>query len=168
MNPRLLSFNLIYYTVTLTLYFLGRFDPSSSLGYGFYTLGFWIVSGTVLVFLVGTKKITINKLGDKVGLFLATPVIFLLSIGAGLYMTDKVESAWYPYKNGHRYKIITYSYKSSDATMRREIYKSQDRLPEGNTSFKSIKWIRDSTWTYYSETGDTLKIEKYINDKRVE
>jgi hypothetical protein len=168
MNSRLVIFNLLYYLGTLTLYFQGRFDPSSSLGYGFYILGFWIISGIILVFLVVRKKIVINRLGDKVGLFLATPVIFLLTIVTGLSMTDKVESEWYPYKNGHRYKIVTYGYKSSKATMRKEIYKSQETLTKDNTSFNSIKWLRDSTWTYYSEEGDTLKIEKYSNDKRVE
>lgn len=168
MNSRLILFNIVYYLVTLMLFFQGRSNPSSSLGYGFYILGFWIISGIILAFLVVRKKIIINRLGDKVGLFLATPVIFLLTIVAGLSMTDKIESEWYPYKNGHRYKIITYGYKSSSATMRREIYKSQETLTEDYTSFNSIKWLRDSTWTYYSETGDTLKIEKFKNDKRVE
>lgn len=168
MNSRLIHFNLGYYLVTLILFFQGRSDHSSSLGYGFYILGFWIISGVILVFLVVRKKIIVKGFGDKMGLFIATPVIFLVTIGVGFSMTDKIESEWYPYKNGYRYKIVTYGYKSSSATLRIEIYKSQQSLNEEYTSFNSIKWLKDSTWIFYSETGDTLKIEKFKNGKRVE
>jgi hypothetical protein len=152
----------------LTFFYQGYSDPSSSLGYGFYIVGFWIISAMVLVILIIRNKLSINGFANKAGLFLATPIIFLLIIGTGLTTTDQVESEWYPYKDGHRYKFVTYSHRSSRATQRHEIYKSQHKITEDNTSFNSIKWLRDSTWTYFSEAGDTIKIEKYRKDKKME
>ena len=168
MNSRLIIFNVFYYLTTLTFYYQGYSTTTSSLGYGFYILGFWIISGIALTVLVIRNKIPIKKTVDKVGLFLATPIIFLMIIGAGLSMTDQEVSEWYPYKDGHRYKIVTYASRSSRATKRVEIYKSQEELREDNTSFTTINWLKDSTWIYYSENGDTIKIEKYSNDKKLE
>ena len=168
MNTRLIKFNVFYYLVTLTFFYQGYSDPSSSLGFGFYILGFWIISGVVLAVLVIRKQITIKRNWDKVGLFLATPFIFLLTIGIRLSMTDQVVSEWYQYKNGHQYRIVTYAYRSSRATKRKEYYRSQEIVSEDNTSFNSVKWQKDSTWIYFSEKGDTIKIEKYLNDKKVE
>jgi hypothetical protein len=167
MNSRLIIFNIIYYLTTLTFYYQGHLDPSSSLGYGFYILGFWIVSGITLIYLIIKNKIQVKNNWDKLGVFIGTPIIFILTVLVGLSMTDKVGSVWYQNKDGYRYQFVTYSYKSMK-TMRTEIYKSQESITKDNVSYNSIKWLRDSTWVYFSETGDTLKIEKYRNDKKLE
>jgi hypothetical protein len=167
MNSRLIKFNLIYYLTTLAFYFQGRLDPSSSLGYGFYIFGFWILSLIVLIVLIIRDKILVNNVWDKIGVLLATPILFLVIIAVGFAITDQVDSVWYPYKDGHRYKIVSYSDRSTHLRTRTEIYKSKLLMAESDTNFE-IKWSRDSTWIYYSDTGDTVKIEQYVNDKRVE
>lgn len=169
MNSRLIKFNLVYYLTTLTFYFQGRLDPSSSLGYGFYVLGFWMLSLIVLIILITRGKISVNNIWDKIGVLLATPILFLGVITVGFALTDQVDSEWYPYKDGYRYKIVSYSDRSTRLRTRTEIYKSEMTMGESNTNTNfDIKWLRDSTWIYYSDKGDTIKIEKYVNDKRIE
>ena len=126
------------------------------------------MSAAILVLMVVRKKVPTKGVWNNIGLFLATPVIFFLAIGIGINITDKVESEWHFDKNGYRFKVVSFAYRPSGRTMRREIYRSQEMVSEGNFDFRSITWIRDSTWTYYSETGDTTKIEKYQDDRKLE
>ncbi|MBL7846264.1 MAG: hypothetical protein JNL40_02255 [Cyclobacteriaceae bacterium] len=166
-NHRLIAFNVVYYLTTLTFYFQGLSDPSSSLGYGFFILGFWVLSLIVLVLLVVRSKILVNNVWDKIGIILATPIPVLVIIGTGLAITDQVDSERYTYKDGYQYKILEYSDRSTSLRTRTEIYKSEMKVAESSTNY-NINWLRDSTWAYYSNSGDTIKIEKYVNDKRIE
>ncbi len=74
MNKRILLFNAIYYAITLWFIFLGRQDASSSLGYGFFILIFWIAAGTTLLYLLIRRKLEANSILDKIGVITATPI----------------------------------------------------------------------------------------------
>jgi uncharacterized membrane protein YedE/YeeE len=80
MNKNIVLFNVIFYAVTLFFFQLGRNDPSSSLGYGFFIFFFWILSAIVLVFFLVRRTIWPESLLDAIGIFTATPVLCILII----------------------------------------------------------------------------------------
>jgi hypothetical protein len=167
-NSRLIVINVLYYLVIFIFFFQGRSQPSSSLGYGFFVLGFWIISGVALIILIAKNWIPTNGIWNKVGVFLATPCVCLLMIGIMVLVADQVGSESHFSKNGYRYRVVRYQYGSSETVKRIEIYRSEGRLPIESTSTFVARWLRDSTWTYYSKAGDTIRVEKYSNDKKID
>jgi len=68
-------------------------------------------------------------------------------------------SSSYRSVDGKIYKSESYYYTSNDRQKCVEMYFVADSLDEktkGESAFK-----KDSTWTYFTKTGDTLKVEKY-------
>ncbi|WP_333819796.1 hypothetical protein [Ohtaekwangia sp.] len=80
MGTRILIFNVIYYSIILFLINLGWNDPSSSLGYGYFILFFWIVAGIVLAALLYTKVLQPESTLEKIGIFTATPVVCIVIV----------------------------------------------------------------------------------------
>jgi len=80
MNKRIIYFNAVYYVVTLFLIMKGRLDPSSSLGYGYFIIIFWVISLIALVILLISKIIQVKSIPDYIGILTATPILTLICI----------------------------------------------------------------------------------------
>ncbi|HRF35560.1 MAG TPA: hypothetical protein PLM56_18800 [Cyclobacteriaceae bacterium] len=156
MGKRILIFNIIYYAVTLFFIKLGRDDASSSLGYGFFIIGFWVIAAITLIFFLIKRVIQPNSIIEKIGIFTATPVLSIVVIWSILSFQENASSEYYFNKDGYRYRVITYHHKNTLNVKRIEYYRSQNAASEA--------WAKDSTWVYFSESGDTLKRIKYKND----
>jgi len=68
-------------------------------------------------------------------------------------------------KNGSVYKIESWNYTSDTRKKYVDMYFIADSLDEirnGENAF-----LRDSTWIYFTKTGDTLKVEKYKEDQLI-
>jgi len=154
MGKRILIFNIIYYAIFLALIKQGQNYPSSSLGYGYFVFVFWIVAAITLVLLLISKIIRPESILQKIGIFTATPALTFLVIALLFSMQERTESEWYFDKQGYRHRVKTFAYKRTSKIKRIEYYRSQDKTT----------WVRDSTWLYFSESGDTLKRIKYKND----
>jgi hypothetical protein len=157
MGKRILVFNIVYYAVTLYLVNLGREDASASLGYGFFIVGFWIIAAIVLVFFRVKKFILPKSILERIGVFTATPVLSFAAIGLMISVQEKASSEYHFNKDGSRYKALTFQYKNTVNVERIEYYRSQDGA--------NAAWVKDSTWLYFSEAGDTLKKIRYKNDR---
>jgi antitoxin component YwqK of YwqJK toxin-antitoxin module len=68
---------------------------------------------------------------------------------------EKIDSISYFDINGNKYKVVTFKDKNT-GSKRIEYYKSTD-----TSDAKENVWLRDSTWIYLSEAGDTIKKVKY-------
>ena len=86
MNTNLLVFNLTFYLGNFLLYLMAQKDPSSSLGIAFFGLWFWLISLGVLVIFLRKKVITLQSIWDRVGIFLATPVLLMLLVVVFRYL----------------------------------------------------------------------------------
>lgn len=160
MNLKILIFNLAYYLIVVILYLQGKQDPSSSLGYGFLILGFWAVASIVLVVLIMKKIIVPKTLLDKIGIFTATPIVCLLAVALLTTFNETPASEWYFDKNMHRYKVNTYIYNSGNQK-RIEYYKSVNTVDVKDPFANIEKWVKDSTWIYFSKSDDTSKVVHY-------
>ena len=167
MNKRLLLFNIIFYAITLTFYYQGKQDPSSSLGYGFFILGFWAVALLTLVILLTKKVIQPKTIVDKIGIVTATPTLCVVAVGLITKFNDTATSEWYFDKDHHRYKVLTFDYRETGNRKRIEFYKSSDTLNVSDPFANIDKWIKDSTWVYFSKSSDTTNIVKYRDDIQI-
>ncbi|RFM27657.1 hypothetical protein [Deminuibacter soli] len=152
MNKKIILFNVIYYVIVIGLIKLGRDSPSSSLGYGYFIIIFWILASILLVFLLIKKIIYPKTILEKIGVFTATPLISLLGFMIIMSFKENTSSEWIFNKNGKRYKVLTFDKDKSTGGRRIEYYSSIDTI-----STKEDIWIKDSIWVYLSKTGDTLK-----------
>ena len=166
MNKRIVVFNIIYYAVIFIFIKKGIDDPSSSLGYGYFIFIFWIVAAVALILLLFKKIIRPKSVLDKIGIFTATPVLSIAFITIMSSFKDNVGSEWYFNKNNYRYKVITYNYAEPSTVKRIEYYRSADTLNSTGTLINEL-WIKDSTWIYLNEAGDTIKKVKYKNDVEI-
>jgi len=67
-------------------------------------------------------------------------------------------------KNGKTHKTETWIYKPGVIAIKKYwILDSEDWTGADESGFK-----KDSTWVYFDKDGDTLKIERYIEDKLIE
>jgi hypothetical protein len=156
MSKRILIFNVIYYAVTLFFIILGRDDPSSSLGYGFFIIGFWIIAAIALAFFLIKKTIWPKSFLDKIGIFTATPILSIVAVSLILTLSESESSEWYFNKGNNRYKVKTIYYKPGSKVKRIEYYRNANE-----------EWLRDSTWIYFSEAGDTIRKVKYRNNTEI-
>jgi hypothetical protein len=92
MNQRIILFNVLYYLITLVLIGKGRIDPSSSLGYGFLIIIFWVIAGVALAALLITRVINPKSIVDKIGIFTATPILTLVVVSLLVGLTERVSS----------------------------------------------------------------------------
>lgn len=92
MNKRIVLFNVIYYAITLWFILLGRQDASSSLGYGFFILIFWLVAGVALLFLLIRKKIETKSIFDKIGIITATPILTIIFVAILLNVRENYDA----------------------------------------------------------------------------
>lgn len=165
MNKKILLFNVFYYTVIVFFVIQGKNDPSSSLGYGYFIIAFWIIAGIILAILLIGKTIRPRSIPDKIGIFTATPVLSIICIMVILSFKDRVDSEWVFNSGNYRYRIVTIDEKMSGGK-RIECYRSA--APVDSSGFNdSDNWVKDSTWIYLSEKGDTLKKVKYKNDREI-
>lgn len=162
MGQRILIFNVIYYGVTLLLVKLGHDDASSSLGYGFLIVGFWIIAAVVLIFFLIRKTFQPKSVLEKIGIFTATPILSIVAVWLVLIVQEEVGSERYFNKGDYRYKVRTINYKQTSKVKRIEYYRN-----EIDAASTEGGWVRDSTWLYFSEAGDTLKKVKYRNDVEI-
>jgi glucan phosphoethanolaminetransferase (alkaline phosphatase superfamily) len=167
MNINILVFNILFYFVTLLLYYNGKQDPSSSLGYGFLIVAFWGVSLLVLLILLSKKVIQPKTILDKVGVVTATPLVCLIIVGVMMASNETPVSTRYFDKDHHRYKVYSYDFNGSAKTKRVEYFKSIDTVNPDDPFVHLDKWLKDSTWVHYSEAGDTLKVEVYKDDLQI-
>jgi hypothetical protein len=162
MQQSIVFFNIIFYFITLFFYYQARQDPSTSLGYGLLIMGFWIIMFLILLVGLLTKKIRPVSIGDKIGIFTATPVICLVIMYI-LWGNQDIKSEYYTSKDGHHYKIVTFSYQNSQATKRIEYYRSADTISLDEPFPDKEQWLEDSVWLCFSEKGDTTGRIHYRN-----
>lgn len=156
MGRRILIFNVIYYGVTLLLIKLGRDDASSSLGYGFFIIAFWVIAAIGLAVLIIRKSLRPKSIIEKIGIFTATPVLSILAISLILAFKEDIASERYFNEGSYRYKVRTINYKETAKIKRIEFYRNKV-----NATAADDGWEKDSTWVYFSEAGDTVRIERY-------
>lgn len=157
LQKKILSFNIFYYCVTLILFIAGRNDPSSSLGYMIFVGIFWLMTGVMLIYLLIAKIIQPYSLSDWIGIFAATPILCVLFFWVISIFHDPIGSEYHFNKNGSRFKAKMIYYKNGFALKRIEYYQNLNG-----------DWLRDSTWIYFSESGDTVRRVSYINGRQVE
>lgn len=162
MGKRILIFNIIYYAITLLFVKLGREDASSSLGYGFFIIGFWVVAAVILVFFLIRKILRPKSVLEKIGIFTATPVLSIVAVWLILTLKEEVGSDRYFNKGDYRYRIRTINYKEASKVKRIEYYRNRI-----NATPADDEWVKDSTWLYFSEAGDTLRKVRYRNDVEI-
>lgn len=162
MNKRLLTFNIIYYVTTALFIKLGRDDASSSLGYGISVVSFWVFSAILLASFLIKGIFQARSILDKIGVFTATPILPIVTIWLMVGIKEDIASEWYFNKGDYRYKVRTVNYKGTSDIKRIEFYRSRPFSGSENA------WVRDSTWTYFSEAGDTIKTECYRNGIKIE
>jgi len=167
MNKRLLLFNIIFYAITLTFYYQGKQDPSSSLGYGFFIVGFWGIALVTLIILLAKKVIQPKTVLDKIGIVTATPILCVIAVRLIMSFNDTAISESYFYKDHHHYKVNTFNYSGTANPKRIEYYKSSDTVNPKDPYINIEKWIKDSTWIYFSKLGDTTKIVKYKDNLQI-
>ncbi len=167
MNKRILFFNIAFYFITFVFYYLGKQDPSSSLGYGFFMIGFWTVALLTLILLLAKKVIQPKTILDKIGIITATPVLCVIAVGTIMTFNNTAESEWYYEKDQRRYKVIKFNYSGTENLKKIEYYKSVDTVNSKDPFDNIDKWVRDSSWVYFSKIGDTVKIVKYKDDKQI-
>lgn len=97
---------------------------------------------------------------DKIGLFTATPALCLLVILIMLTFGEQVSGEYHFSKGGYRFKEIPYV--DWNGGKRIEYYRTRDTISEADDN-----WVKDSTWIYLSETGDTVKKVKYKDGKQL-
>lgn len=161
MNLRILIFNLVFYAVTLSFYVKGRQDPSSSLGYGFFVYGFWGVALVILLILMTKKIIQPKTILDKIGIVTATPLLCIFLVGLSITLNDSPISEGYFEKGNYRYKVLNYEYRATGNRKRIEYYKNSEPVNGNYPAANFEEWVKDSTWIYFSKSGDTMKIVKY-------
>src|SRR5437870_5797063 len=110
MNKKIILFNIVYYVVVIGLILLGRVDPSSSLGYGYFIIIFCAIAALALFYLLFKKIILPKSLVDKIGVFTATPILSIFVIAAIGSLKENVSSEFYFNKNNYQYKVITFEY----------------------------------------------------------
>jgi hypothetical protein len=154
MGKRILCFNIVYYTVIFLLIKLASDAPSSSLGYGYFIICFWIVAAIILGFLLIRKIICPTSILDKIGIFTATPVLSVIVISLILSFKEDASTVSIYTKQNYYYKVRRFHYRGTPNIKRIEYYRSED----------ASTWLKDSTWLYISESGDTLKKMKYKDD----
>ena len=81
---------------------------------------------------------------------------------------DSATSEWYFDKDHYRYKVLTFDYRETGKRKRIEYYKSNDTVSISEPFADVDKWRKDSTWVYFSKSGDTTKIVKYRNGQQIE
>lgn len=168
MNGNILIFNFIFYFITLLFYYQGKQDPSSSLGYGLFIIVFWGVSIVTLIILLTKKIIQPKTTLDKLGVVTATPVLCILAVALISTFNETPTSEWHFNKDHHRYKVMTFDHRATGKRKRIEYYKSEDTVSAENPFPETEKWLKDSTWIYFSESGDTTKTVIYRDDIKVE
>ncbi len=167
MNKRLLLFNIIFYAITFTFYYQGKQDPSSSLGYGFFIMFFWGIALVTLIVLLVKKIIQPKTILDKIGIITATPILCVVAVGLMMTFNNSATSEWYFNKDHYRYKVLTFDYRATGSRKRIEYYKSSDTVNPKDPFTNIGKWLKDSTWVYFSKSGDTTKIVSYKNDLQI-
>jgi hypothetical protein len=80
-----------------------------------------------------------------------------------LWSGEKIGSAFHFTRKNYRYKVVTFEFKNTSKNKRVEFYRSA--YPYSNSQVD--KWVKDSTWIYFSESGDTLRKVAYKNDVEV-
>jgi glucan phosphoethanolaminetransferase (alkaline phosphatase superfamily) len=167
MSKKILLFNIIFYFVTLRFFFPGRQDASSSLGYGFFIIIFWVIALVTLIILLIKKIIQPKTIADKIGIVTATPILCVVAVGLILTFNDTPSSIWYFNKDNHRYKVNSFNYSGTGKLKRIEYYKSSGTVNPGDPFANTEKWVKDSTWIYFSESGGKEKVVKYKNGLQI-
>jgi hypothetical protein len=139
-------------------------QASSSLGYGFFIVGFWVIAAIVLMTFLRSSFIRPKSILQKIGVFTATPILSIVGVFAILSFKENEGSEWYFSKGNFRYKVKTFNHKEPTKIKRIEYYRSADVLRANGLA---EKWVKDSTWIYFSESGDTIKRVCYRNDIEV-
>jgi hypothetical protein len=166
MNIPLLLLNIVFYGIVLYLYGQTKHDPSISLGIGFAYMFLFVLFPILQFILWRTKIIKVSTTADKIGMVTATPLlpIIVFTVAARLSQ-GKARSSTFEFNvNNHRYQEAYYDFTGSAKTRMIEFYKSVDTVSEAAPFPETDKWVKDSVWLYFSETGDTIRKERYRND----
>lgn len=163
MSKKIILFNVIYYFLTVILILLGRNDPGSSLGYGYFIIVLWIIAGALLAILLFKKTIRPRSIADKMGVFLATPVLSIVCFS--IFFHEGTRSEWYFDRDNYQWKQITVNYESS-GEKRIEYFRSAHQIASSDAPIGK-DWVKDSTWVYLSGKGDTVKKVTYKNNTEV-
>lgn len=161
MNPRLIVFNAVYYFILFLFYYQTQKDPSTSLGIGFMATFFMIAGSSLLIILILRKTIRIRNAWDWAGTFLATPLPLILFVSIMFAVKGgETASTWVRPIGQYRYRQVDYRY--GNGSMKRiEHYRNTDTISENSPWQETDEWVKDSTWLYFSESGDTIKKIKY-------
>src|SRR4051812_29285300 len=113
MNKRILLLSVVFNAITLLLFFKGKEDQSSSLGYNFFIVIFWGFSLLVLIVLHSRKIIQPKTIPDKIGIVTATPVLSIAIILLMLTFYETPASEYYFIRGNHQYKQLTFDYSGT-------------------------------------------------------
>ena len=162
MNRRLIYFNGVFYLVTIWLIIQGIIDSSSSLGYGMFILGFWIISIVALIWMIVRGNIRVSATLDKIGVFTATPIVSLVVLSVMFYLRNTETTVAYYTVEHVQYKVIREEnprFKEKQIKIYRNAGdQTKGILDEGN------KWVKDSIWISVSQNGDTISKRQFKND----
>jgi len=168
MNKRIAFFNIVYYSVIILLMVQLMKDDSSSLAPMILLMIFWGVSLVFLIGLLVARKIRIKSFMDKIGVFMATPVIaivFLMIIFPPQGQKSLCIEEYFEKNDNHQYLKKTCD-DDSTGGVRVEYYLTFDSVNSETNSTREVL-LKDSTWVYLSHKGDNVKTVKYMNGREV-
>jgi len=135
----------------------------------FWFPGIWIV--TVILTIVLTIKnwndwFYQKRLSTIILLIFCTPIPIMITIATTIknYGTENGAyrgMSWYRNIGSKRVKMERWQYRSGQIYV--DKYFTADSINERTLGEDAFK--KDSTWIYLDETGDTLKVEKYKDDR---
>ena len=96
-------------------------------------------------------------------LLFCTPIPLLVFTELTKPEMTRAGSGYNP-KNGRTYKTETWTFKPGVLAIKKYwVLETEDWIRADESGFK-----KDSTWIYFDKNGDTLKTEKYLDDKLIE
>lgn len=163
-----LLFIAIVYNIINLLFWehISIMKDATSMIYLFIYPSYWIITFIVVVILsLKNKSIWFEKkarISTIILIFFCTPIFFFLirTINTSNSFCD---SSGYIPKKGYTIKYESWTYKNGS----RKVIKYWKSDEENCTECDSTHFKKDSTWVYFNDKKDTVKVEVYKNGKLI-
>ncbi|MGB8194243.1 MAG: hypothetical protein WCF67_20090 [Chitinophagaceae bacterium] len=142
----------------------------AAMAFGFVLFpAIWLIAFVMAMgFFFLDRKVLLKKkmiMRSMICIFFCTPIPFLLAFNAiDLTRNAYLASTTIAHRNNKIYKSEYWNYTSGTMTyaLKHFVADSLEEISIGEKAF-----IKDSTWIYFDESGDTLKIEHYKAGKLI-
>lgn len=157
--------------LTIILYVYTESQPGGT-GMSMYFTLFWMpavwltsITLTIVIGIIKRRKLFNGQITKwtLLTMLFATPIpILALSIATAT--KNYRDSTAIIHKDGKAYITETWTNRNS---LKRTIEKHYVADSAQDTNYPNQPYVKDSTWIYFNDNGDTLKVEYYRNDKLI-